>query len=364
MILAKPGSYIIFFKELCMKRVGFFVVMLILIVGMSAFAGGGRGDAGAAEEGQLRVAIAMTPMTNPFHRTMFRFFDEAVEEARITHPHIHFRFYHSSDTEIQVNNMEIILAGNYDGVIVSTFDGNLMAEPVARIRRGGAKVVVVNRMLVGQEWDAFVSGDNVDGGRNVARYMGNFLRQQGIANPLIYVVGMQLGTPIANDRSSGFEEVIRTEFPNIRILGTSEGEHNIVAGFNAMQTILQAHPHIDAVYSHDPFSAMGQEQAIQNAGRNDVRIIMACAPDQSVVAHMRANPNTIFRGNFAYPPTMARDGVHTMLRILSGETPCNHTDPAGGCGCSLPRIDLRPADLLMIENIDQWANTVPSITGR
>ena len=149
-----------------MKRIVFFVALLTLIAGMSAFAGGGR-DARA--EGEQRVAIAMTPLTNPFHRTMYRMIREEIETARRTHPHVRFTVYHNADTETQVNNMELILNGNYDGVLVSTFDGVLMAEPTARIHRTGTKVVVINRMLETQEWDAFVSGDNVQGGRNVAR---------------------------------------------------------------------------------------------------------------------------------------------------------------------------------------------------
>jgi ribose transport system substrate-binding protein len=326
-----------------MKRVGLFVVMLILIAGMSAYAGGGRDAAGPGGEKVYRVAIAMSPMTNPFHRTLSRFFEEAVEQAP---PNFRFRFYFSDNTEVQVNNMDLILNGKYDGVIISTHDGNIMAEPAARIRRAGAKTVVVNRMLATDEWDAFVSGDNVQGGENVAKYMGNFLNGRGN----VYIIGMQLGTPIANDRSSGFERVMREEFPNIRILGTSEGQHNIEAGFNVMQNVLQAHPQIDAIYSHDPFSAMGQEQAIINAGRRDIRLIMACAPDQSVVQHMRNNPNTIFRGNFAYPPAMSGEAVRVMIRLLQGET--------------VPRMTIAPAELLMIEDINQWANLVPSITGR
>ena len=355
-----------------MKKGIFIVVMLALIVSMNAFAAGGRDR---AVEGEKWIAIAMTPLTNPFHRTMFRFAEEAIEEARVTHPHLRFRFYHSSDNEVQVNNMELILQGaregRYQGVLVSTFDGVLMAEPAARIHRLGVPVVVVNRELVTHEFTAFVTGDNYQGGVNVARYMGNYLtRTLGIANPNVYIIGMQLGTPIAIDRSSGFERIMRTEFPQIRILGTTEGEHNIEAGFNAMQNVLAAHPRIDAVYSHDPFSAMGQEQAIINARRTDVRLIMACAPDQSVVAHMRANPNTIFRGNFAYPPIMMGDAVRQLIRLVDGVPACNcPRPPAGTIMCcdrpnTVARWQVAPADLMMIDNLDQWAHLVPSITGR
>lgn len=323
-----------------MKKLGLLGVMLVLIVGMNAFAAGGSET---AAKGEFRVAIAMSPMNNPFHRTLYRFFEEEIAKAP---PNFRFRFYFSDNSEVQVNNMELILAGKYDGVIISTHDGNLMAEPAARIRRAGAKTVVVNRALNTPEWDAFVTGDNVGGGRNVARHMGKFLNGQGN----IYIMGMALGTPIANDRSKGFLEVMKNEFPNIRILGTSEGGNNIERGFTEMQNVLAAHPVIDAIYSHDPFSAMGQEQAIINAGRRDVRLIMACAPDQSVVAHMRANPNTIFRGNFSYPPAMSAEAVRVMVRMLQGQ--------------EVPKETIIPADLLMIEDLNKWANLVPSVTGR
>ncbi|TVR05530.1 MAG: sugar ABC transporter substrate-binding protein [Spirochaetaceae bacterium] len=324
-----------------MKKVGYIVVMLVLIVGMSAFAAGDR--EAAAAEGEFRVAVAMSPMNNPFHRTLYRFFEEEIERAPAN---FRFRFYFSDSTDVQVNNMEVILAGNYDGVIISTHDGNVMAGPAERIRRAGAKTVVVNRGLNTDEWDAYVTGDNVGGGENIARYMGEYLNGEGN----VYVLGLAVGTPLFNDRMSGFERVMREEFPNIRILGVSEGTNTIEGGFNAMENVLQAHPTIHAVYSHDPFGAMGQEQAINNAGRTDVRLIMSFAPDQSVVDHMRANPDTIFRGNVAYPPAMSAEAVRVMVRLLQGE--------------EVPRETIMSAELMLIEDLDEWADTVPSVTGR
>lgn len=323
-----------------MKKVGYLVVMLVLIVGMSAF---GAGSEEAAEEGVYRVAIAMSPMNNPFHRTLYRFFEEEIEEAP---DNFRFRFYFSDTTDVQINNMEIIEQGNYDGVIISTHDGNVMAGPAERIRRGGAKTVVVNRGLATDEWDAFVTGDNVGGGENIARYMGEFLDGEG----KVYVMGLAVGTPMFNDRMSGFERVMREEFPNIEILGVSEGTNTIEGGFDEMQNVLAAHEHIDAIYSHDPFGAMGQEQAIENAGRTDPRLIMSFAPDQSVVEHMRSNPNAIFRGNVAYPPAMSAEAVRVMMRLLEGE--------------EVPRETIMTADLMLIEDLDEWADTVPSVTGR
>jgi len=156
---------------------------------------------------------------------------------------------------------------------------------------------------------------------------------------------MTLGTPIAEERSRGFLEVMRTEFPGINILGTAEGGNNMEMGFDIMQTILAAHPHIDAVFTHDPFSAIGQEQAILNAGRTDVRMILASGVDYTSIQHFEANPNTIFLGGGLYPPSMGGDGIRTLIRILEGE--------------NVPRIDLIDAGLLLFENLDQWRHLVP-----
>ena len=226
-----------------MKRVGILLVALILIAGMVVYAAGGRQR---ADDGIVRVAVAMSPMNNPFHVNLFRFIQEAIDEAP---PNFHFTIYHNDTSDAQVNNMELILAGRYDGVLVSTQDGNLMAEPTARIHRQGAKVVVINRALVTEEWDAYVTGDNVGSGTNAARHMGRVLGGRGN----VFIIGMTLGTPIAEERSRGFLEVMRTEFPNINILGTAEGGNSIDTGFAVMQTILAANPRIDAIFTHDPF---------------------------------------------------------------------------------------------------------------
>jgi len=151
-----------------MKRAGIFVIALILLVGMTAYAGGRQ----QAEEGVVRVAVAMSPMNNPFHVNLFRFIQEAIAEAP---PHFRFTIYHNDTSDAQVNNMELILAGRYDGVLISTQDGNLMAEPSARIHRQGARTVVINRALDTEEWDAYVTGDNVGSGTNAARHMAAFL---------------------------------------------------------------------------------------------------------------------------------------------------------------------------------------------
>ena len=329
-----------------MKRASLFVIMLILIVGMSAFAGGRRD----ARDGQIRVAVAMSPMNNPFHVNLFRFIQEAIAEAP---PNFHFTIYHAETNDVQVNVMELIYAGRYDGVLISTQDGNLMAEPSARLHRQGARTVVINRALDTDEWDAYVTGDNVGSGTAAAKHMGRVLNGRGN----VFIVGMTLGTPIAEERSRGFLEVMRTEFPNINILGTAEGGNNVELGFNAMQNILAAHPHIDAIYTHDPFSAQGQEQAIINAGRRDVRMILASGVDFTSIRYFEQNPNTIFKGGGLYPPSMSGDGIRTLIRILQGETPCTHR--AAGCGCPLPRIQFIDAGLLLFENLDQWRHLVP-----
>jgi ribose transport system substrate-binding protein len=138
---------------------------------------------------------------------------------------------------------------------------------------------------------------------------------------------------------------MRTQYPNINIIGTAEGGNNMESGFNAMQNILQAHPQIDGVFTHDPFSAQGQAQAILNAGRRDVRIILASGVDFTSIRYFEQNPNTIFKGGGLYPPSMAGDGIRTLIKVLQGET--------------VPRVQLINAGMLLFENLNEWRHLVP-----
>lgn len=318
-----------------MKKLGFLVIALALAFGMSSC---GRDGGGAAQGDVIRIAVSMPPILNDFHVAKFRFVEEGIAAAP---SNFEFTIFHSTGTDHQVNQLEIIQAQGFDGVIISTLDGVLMAGPAESIYQAGTPTVVINRALETNQFTAFVTGSNVEGGENVARYMGNFLEGQGN----IYIMRMAMGTPIDAERNDGFLEVMRTEFPGINIIGYSEGGHTIEFGFEVMQNILAAHPHIDAIYSHDPFSAMGQEQAIINAGRNDVRLIMSAGPSQTIAQHMINNPDTIFRGNFNYPPVMGAEAVRTMVRIFQGET--------------VPQVYSMPAELLMIEDVQVWRHLVP-----
>jgi hypothetical protein len=60
---------------------------------------------------------------------------------------------------------------------------------------------------------------------------------------------------------------------------------------------------------------------------------------------MMANPNTLIRGNFNYPPFMMVEALRTLVRILEGET--------------VPRIHLEEAELLMAEDAARWEMLVP-----
>ena len=90
---------------------------------------------------------------------------------------------------------------------------------------------------------------------------------------------------------------------------------------------------------------MGQEQAIRNAGRRDVQMILASGVDYTSIQNFEANPDTLFKGGGLYPPSMGGDGIRTLVRILQGET--------------VPRIDFIDAGLLLFENLNQWRHLVP-----
>src|SRR4029453_7375718 len=70
----------------------------------------------------------------------------------------------------------------------------------------------------------------------------------------------------AHDRKKGFDEVIAKN-PGMKIVASQSGDFARDKGRQVMQTLLQAHPDVTAVYAHNDEMAIGAIAALQEAGR-------------------------------------------------------------------------------------------------
>lgn len=287
-----------------------------------------------------RIAFSLPPIRNDFHGRMRIVIDEAIEDVLAARPgEFEFTAINANDDNHQFELFEMFISEGYDLIAVMPNDAMLMAPVVAEAYESGIPVIVINRDLPEPTYTHFIAGDNVDGGRLAAQFIGNYF--DGPAD--IVMVRMNVGTPIGEDRHRGFMDEI-VNFPHINILGEAASAPNREAGLEDMGNLLLAHPHIDAVFTHDDETAQGAIEAIRDANRTDIQIMTGFGGVLSVLESYlnddRPWPESVLVGTALYSPFMGYDAVWLAIDVLDG--------------VSHPHRIIQPSIFVTRDNAAEW----------
>ncbi|MFN3278116.1 MULTISPECIES: LacI family DNA-binding transcriptional regulator [Paracoccus] len=133
-----------------------------------------------------------------------------------------------------------------DGVAVVATDSAAVRAALAALRDRGVAVVTLVSDLPSSRRQHFVGIDNVQAGRTAASLLGRFCR--GRTGSIVTVAGSMLVRDHA-ERRLGFEQVLRQEFPDQRVLPPLEGfdDQDIVAA--QLAELLARTPDVVGIYS-------------------------------------------------------------------------------------------------------------------
>lgn len=136
--------------------------------------------------------------------------------------------------------------GSVDGVAVVATDATAVRVAIQELRARGVAVVTLVSDLPSSERQHFVGIDNVQAGRTAASLLGRFCRWR--SGRIALVAGSMLVRDHV-ERRLGFEQVMRTEFPEQSIAAVIEGldDQDIVE--DRLTASLHDDPGIVGIYS-------------------------------------------------------------------------------------------------------------------
>jgi ribose transport system substrate-binding protein len=260
---------------------------------------------------KFRIAVSLPPANNAWQAKML---DSINEEVAKDTTNFEITVKNAVDDADQLNTMQTFKAGGYDLIAILPGNGTLMTPIVSDSYKSGTKIMVIDRPIEGDNFTVFYGGDNAQCGRNAAKYIGDRLKGKG----QIAILRSYVGIPIDLQRYNGFMEVLKKDFPGIKVLVEGDGEFNQQAGLKAMSNILPAYPQIDAIFSQDDESAVGALTAIKNTNRKDVQFITGMGGSKSAFARMAAK-DPLYGASMSYLPTMGGHAVALAKKILQGE---------------------------------------------
>lgn len=226
--------------------------MLVFPGGSSAF---------AQDDGE-RLTVAFIPgiASDPFFLAMERGAVAAAQELDIE------LIWQGSAQEYspqsQLPFVEAALAQDIDVLILVPTDPDSLQPSVARAEAAGIPVITVDTTVTDQAYlTSHITGDNVDGGRQAARTLGEQISGEG-------KVFIMSGSPTATTntlREQGFREEMEASFPDIEIIGREYANSQPATATSAINTVLLNHPDLAGIFAIDGTSGTGAIAALRNS---------------------------------------------------------------------------------------------------
>ena len=220
------------------------------------------------------------------------------------------------DREQQIQVVENFIAQRVSGIVLAPLDRKALVGPVETAVRGRIPVVIIDSGLETKVHSSYVATDNREGGRIAARELGKLLGGKGNAAMLRLAVG-QAST---EQREEGFLEVMRKDFPHIKLVSTDQhaGATRDTAK-RAAENLLNRHGRtLNGVFACNESSAAGMLLALRDAGLAGGKVkFVAFDSGETLNAGLKAGD---IQGMVVQNPMrMGYLGVKTIVAVLRGE---------------------------------------------
>ncbi len=233
------------------------------------------------------------------------------EQMQKDHPEIDWQYQRAADIKTQADQVEAMLTKGVDALVLQPLDSDGLIPVVKRAREQGVYVVTVDRGLRDSGADLYLAGNNGTFGSEAAKFMAEKLGGKG---KIVILRG--ISCIVDTERFEGAKAVF-DQYPEIEILGNQPGEWNREKSHAVMQDFLTKFDHIDAVWAADDDMALGAEQAIREAGRQDEMWIIGGACMKEIVKRI-SEKDPMYPANVTYPPEMIAAGMGFAIAKTSG----------------------------------------------
>jgi ribose transport system substrate-binding protein len=236
----------------------------------------------------------------------------------------------NEDTAKQIADVDSLIAQKVDILIFPPRETQALAPSVMKAKAAGIPVILIDRDVdhsiakPGEDYITFIGSDFVDQGRRAAEWLAKATNGQA---KIIELEGTTGADP-AILRKKGFDDYLAGTFngtptaagpfPGMEIIASQTGNFVRDTGRQVMQTLLQAHPEVTAVYAHNDEMAIGAIAALQDAGRKPGQDVIVVSIDGENAA-MDAIVDGTLGASVESSPFFGPIAFQTMQKYIDGE---------------------------------------------
>jgi ABC-type sugar transport system substrate-binding protein/AraC-like DNA-binding protein len=211
-------------------------------------------------QGQYRIGLSQC-LDDAWRQKM----NDEMERELLLHPEmaISRRIAYGS-SELQCAQIDSFIAERVDLLIVSPNVGEEVKPAVTRAYRAGIPVVIADRRVSGEEWTAFIGGDNYRVGQLMADWVLSIQSTEKQALHVLEVAGLPGSTPATLRHQGMMDRItqssgIRPEIESVMGSWYKEDAYLVVLEY------LRTHKHVELIVAHNDLMAIGAAEAVRDS---------------------------------------------------------------------------------------------------
>lgn len=216
-----------------------------------------------------------------------------------------------ANVNTQVSQVDNFLTQQVDLLFISPFEAAPLAPAVTRVFQAGIPVIELDRQTTGENYTAFVGGDNRQIATEAGQYAAKTLLPDG--GEVAILEGLPSSSP-AIERLEGFKAGI-ADNPKLKLVATQPVDWMQDKAVTVFSAMLQAHPDIKLVYTSNDLAASGAYIAAKQAGKQDQVKIIGTDGLPGPSGGVRSVADGQWAATFTYP-TGAAEALDLAKKIL------------------------------------------------
>lgn len=282
--------------------------IVIASTALTSLAGCGRGEEGSAEGSS--ATLVMSTLNNPFFVSVA---DGAEDGAKELGVDLSVENANNSDQSALDLTIDAVTQ-KPDVLIIDPVSSEGGTAMVKQANQASVPVMAFDRQPESGDLATFIGYDAIAAGRKGADALAEAIGEEG---KVVEIQGI-LGTNVAQDRSSGFQEEIK-KFPGIEVVATQAADFDRGAALDVMTNVLQANPDIDGVYAANDEMALGVVAALESRGLSGK--VQVVGNDGIADALKAVAAGDMYATHAESPYSLGKEVIKIADAIASGDDP-------------------------------------------
>ena len=261
------------------------------------------------EQDKKKIAVVVSTLNNPWFVVLA---ENAAGRARELGYDAQI-FDSQNNSAREAEHFDNLIAMGYAAVLFNPTDAEGSVRNVERAKAAGIPTFCMDREINSRDAATTqILSDNFTGCVKLGQY---FVRQMNKRGNYVEILGL-VGDNNTWNRSKGFHSVV-DRYPNLKMVAQQSADFDRTRGLEVMESILQGHADLKAVFCGNDAMAMGAYQALLAAGKDkQVKVFGFDGADD--VVRLIAEKKIEATG-MQFPKLMARKAAEFADEYLKGK---------------------------------------------